>query len=211
MAKKFAAAALARLATNHQPNAAEIAKVGAIEPLVRLCEGEFGDAAQEEAAGALFALADDDGNRVSITASNGIGPLVSLLGSSNFRARKHAEVSRRLSIESENGTIIIKKLVGMLVIKARSSGTSRSSMPILPLTLQRPQLHRRCREIAPLLTLLEHVQRQRASRFAISKLATNQLRSICHFSSWRDSAPRKRPHLVFDNVKEMMQSASYVR
>ena len=44
-----------------------------------------------QAAGALFELADDAGNRIGITEAGGIGPLVTLWGSSNSQARRHAE------------------------------------------------------------------------------------------------------------------------
>ena len=84
-------------------------------PLVALLEGTCGPQAQEEAAGALFALADHEGNRVAITESGGIGWLVMLLGCDNPRAREHAEGALvRLSIENANRVLIIKKLVDML-------------------------------------------------------------------------------------------------
>ena len=77
--------------------------------------GKNGPVAQEEAAGALYALANYAGNRVAITEAGGIGPLVLLLGSSNSRAREHAEGALvRLSIENSNRELIIKKLVSML-------------------------------------------------------------------------------------------------
>jgi hypothetical protein len=66
-------------------------QAGAIPHLVGLLDGTCGDPAQE-AAGALFSLADDNSNRLAITEAGGIGPLVELLGSRNSRARKHAEV-----------------------------------------------------------------------------------------------------------------------
>ena len=47
--------------------------------------------AQEAAAFALWSLAGDSKNRVLITESGGIGPLVLLLGCSNPKAREHAE------------------------------------------------------------------------------------------------------------------------
>ena len=122
MSQRFAAAAIARLATNHTGNAATIAKAGAIPSLVNLLSGERGDQAQEEAAGALFELADDAGNRISITEAGGIGPLVTLLGSSNSNARRHAErVFVRLSIENANRVIIIEKLVNMLNAEGKSA------------------------------------------------------------------------------------------
>ena len=84
-------------------------------PLVALLEGTCGPQAQEEAAGALFALADHEGNRAAITESGGIGWLVVLLGCDNPRAREHAEGALvRLSIENANRVLIIKKLVNML-------------------------------------------------------------------------------------------------
>ena len=96
MGKKFAAAALARLADGHQQTAADIAKAGAIPWLVGLLGGEHGTEAQEEAAGALFSLADDNGNRVAITEAGGIGPMVELLGSSNSRVREPCRRPRAL-------------------------------------------------------------------------------------------------------------------
>ena len=112
-AKQYAACALARLAAAGAAAAAaakaaakkdpkkkpeeardiakEIAKAGAIVPLVELLSGSFGDAAQEEAAGALFALAGEVGNRVAITEAGGIGPLVTMLGSDNSTTQKHAK------------------------------------------------------------------------------------------------------------------------
>ena len=118
LGKQYAAAALARLATGNKkvPAALDPAlAVSAIAPLVNLLAGDCGDAAQEEAAGALFALADEVGNRVAITDAGGIGPLVTLLGSSNAMSQQHAKgVLVRLSIESANRALIIKQLVDML-------------------------------------------------------------------------------------------------
>ena len=77
--------------------------------------GERGSDAQEDAAGALYALADHGSNRLVITEAGGIAPLVALLGSVNVRARHHAEGTLvRLSIESGNRVLIIKQLVSML-------------------------------------------------------------------------------------------------
>ena len=113
--KKFAASALARLAHEQDETAAEIARAGAVSPLVGLLNGDRGDAAQEEAAGALYELAANAGNRIAITDCDGIGPLVVLLGCSNPRTREHAEGGLvRLSIENSNRVLIIKQLVGML-------------------------------------------------------------------------------------------------
>ena len=90
--KQHAAAALARLAAGGgEVISAEIARVGAISPLVELLGGACGDAAQEEAAGALYALAEEVGNRVAITDAGGIGPLVTLLSSDNSKTQQHAK------------------------------------------------------------------------------------------------------------------------
>ena len=113
--KKYAARALACLSKGQQSTQITIAEAGAILPLVALLEGACGPEAQEEAAGALFALADYEGNRVAITGSGGIGWLVTLLGINNQRARQHAEGALvRLSIENDNRVLIINKLVDML-------------------------------------------------------------------------------------------------
>jgi vacuolar protein 8 len=107
----------AEVATNGELSKAEqIAQAGAITPLVSLLSGDNGPEAQEEAAGALLALAGKSTNRVAITESGGIGPLVQLLGCDNPIARQHAEGALvRLSIESGNRVLIIEQLVGMLV------------------------------------------------------------------------------------------------
>ena len=119
--KKFASAALARLSKGQPRTAAAVAELKAIEPLVELLSGSQGDGAQEEGAGALVELADLAENRIAITELGGIGPLVALLGSSNSTARQRAEGALvRLSIESANRVLIIKKLVGMLCDKERA-------------------------------------------------------------------------------------------
>ena len=92
-----------------------IARAGAIDPLVSLLSGDHGEEAQEEAAGALTALARYESNRIEISTKGGIGPLVALLGSPNARAREHAEFALvRLSIESSTRVLIIEQLVSML-------------------------------------------------------------------------------------------------
>ena len=101
--------------SNKAPASQIIAEAGAIGPLVDLLSGDTGGEAQEEAAGALLALAENGSNRTAITEAGGIGPLVLLLGSSNDKARQHAEGALvRLSIETTNRAIIIRQLVGML-------------------------------------------------------------------------------------------------
>ena len=104
------------LAAGTRSHAAEkIAAAGAIGPLVGLLSGELGAESQEEAAGALWALAALSKNRHSISEHKGIGPLVELLGSQNPRARGHAERALvRLSIEVVNRVQIIKQLVSLL-------------------------------------------------------------------------------------------------
>lgn len=140
-AKKYAAAALARMSEGKQTEqqvkaekeaiklgrkpamskAQQIAEAGAIIPLVNLLSGMRGDEAQEAAANALRALASDSENRLLITESGGIGPLVLLLGCNNSKAREYAEAALvRLSIEIANREAIIKQLVSML----HDSGTA---------------------------------------------------------------------------------------
>lgn len=113
--KKYAARAFGRLSKDHVETQEVIANAGAIEPLVKLLEGDCGEEAQEEAAGALFSLADHEKNRLAITEADGISWLVMLLCHVNKRAREHAEGALvRLSIENANRVLIIRKLVGML-------------------------------------------------------------------------------------------------
>ena len=113
--KTFAAMALARLSKDHAATQSAIAAAGAIGALIALLDGKDGPEAQEEAAGALYALAEHELNRIAITESDGIGLLVMLLGCDNQRAREHAEGALvRLSIENDNRVLIIKKLVDML-------------------------------------------------------------------------------------------------
>ena len=120
--KKHSAAALARLSRGQPETAAAVARLGAIGPLVELLSGLHGDEAQEESAGALVELADIESNRIAITQLGGIGPLVALLGSCNPKARHRAEGALvRLSIESANRVLIIKKLVGMLQNQGRTA------------------------------------------------------------------------------------------
>jgi vacuolar protein 8 len=96
------------------PRKTLIADEGAIAPLVILLTKED-DAGQEEAAGALRALAEHESIRASITDAGGIGPLVNLLGGSNPKARDNAEGALvRLSLEMRNRVLIIQQLVGML-------------------------------------------------------------------------------------------------
>ena len=114
-ANKYAAMVLARLCKEHDATQIAIAQAGAIEPLVNLLAGSEGVEAQQEAAGALFELANHANNRQGITAAGGIPGLVNLLACENPRAREHAEGALvRLSIEDENRVMIIKKLVDML-------------------------------------------------------------------------------------------------
>ena len=79
--------ALARLTKDHEATQAAIAAAGAIAPLVALLDGNEGVEAQEEAAGAILALAENEGNRLMmITQAGGIGWPVMLLGCDNPRA-----------------------------------------------------------------------------------------------------------------------------
>ena len=189
--QKSASAALARLATSQEQRdpdkhaeeiskvkqyAVDIAAAGAIPPLVLLLDGERGLSAQQEAAGALYALADDNGNRLAITQAGGIGPLVSLLGSSNLKARQHAEDALvRLSIESENRSVIIEKLVALLHDN-NTSAQEQAAAALAKLASDSADNRVSIVEkggIEPLLELLEvsSLKAKEASVLAISELA----------------------------------------
>ena len=113
--KMSASNALACLSRDHQGTQAAVGDAAAIAPLVVLLSGDEGLDAQQEAAGAIVALADHKPNRQAITAADGISHLVNLLACENSTTRKHAEGALvRLSIEAENRTLIIEKLVNML-------------------------------------------------------------------------------------------------
>ena len=77
----------------------------------------------------LLALAADANNRLAITESGGIGPLVALLGCvDNAQARAHAEGALvRLSIETANRVLIIKQLVSMLISDGSTAAALKSA------------------------------------------------------------------------------------
>ena len=179
-AKRWAAAALGNLAQGRteQGYPAQIAKVGAISPLVSLVAGEHGEEAQQEGAWALFALADHAANRIAIAEAGGIGPLVLLLGSSNATSREHAEGALvRLSIENANRELIIKKLVSMLFDNS-NGGEEQAAAALANLASDSSDNRSSIVEaggIAPLLALLESASfkaREKALG-AISHLAHN--------------------------------------
>jgi vacuolar protein 8 len=173
MGKRFAAAALARLARNQESTQAEIANAGAIAPLVGLLAGDKGETAQEEAAGALYELAANANNRNAITDSDGIGPLVSLLGSENSRTRQHAEGGLvRLSIENSNRVLIIKQLVSML----HDSGKEPAAAALANLASDSVGNRVSIVEaggVRPLLTLLENTS---------NKARENSIMAITHLA-----------------------------
>ena len=150
----------AEVATNGELSKAEqIAQAGAITPLVSLLSGDNGPEAQEEAAGALLALAGKSTNRVAITESGGIGPLVQLLGCDNPIARQHAEGALvRLSIESGNRVLIIEQLVGMLVGSMGVAAQEQAAAALANLARDSTDNRKSIVDsggIAPLLELLE--------------------------------------------------------
>ena len=159
--------------------AKDIARAGAIVPLVELLGGSFGDKAQEEAAGALYELASEVGNRVAITEAGGIGPLVTMLGSDNSTTQKHAKGSLvRLSIESENRALIIKKLVNMLSDRGSSAASAQEQAAAAVANLASESTENRVSivdagGIEPLLSLLESgtTKAKENSIAAISSLA----------------------------------------
>ena len=156
--KRFAAMALARLSKNHEATQVAIAEAGAIVPLVALLGGKEGPEAQEEAAGALFALSDHERNRMAITEADGIGWLVMLLGCDNPRAREHAEGALvRLSMDNANRVLIIKKLVDML--KDTGNSAQEQAAAALANLARESQDNRKsivdANGVGPLLDLLE--------------------------------------------------------
>ena len=197
--KKYAAAALARLSIEGNQNltdaqlqaaakkekalrtagqlgpskAQQIAEAGAISPLVSLLSGGRGADAQEAAAFALWALAGDSGNRLNITESGGICPLVLLLGCDNPKAREHAEAALvRLSIEIANREIIIKQLVSMLSDSGSEAAQEQAAAALA--NLARDSTDNRTSivdagGIVPLLALLES-NSQKAKENAASAL-----------------------------------------
>ncbi|KOO32569.1 beta-glucan synthesis-associated [Chrysochromulina tobinii] len=178
LGKQHASAALARLATGSKKTPAALdpsRAIAAIKPLVTLLDGTCGDGAQEEAAGALFALADELGNRVAIANAGGIQPIVTLLGSSNPMSQNYAkEVLVRLSIESANRALIIKQLVDML---AENGSSAQESACAALANLASDSAENRgsiveAGGIAPLLSIIEqNTKAKEASLKAISKLA----------------------------------------
>lgn len=122
--KKHKAAAMEKDKSGQQQRTGEpataspgerIAQAGAIPPLVGLLSGEMGEEAQEEAAGALRALADTEHSRRLMTEAGGMAPLVLLLGSPNERARAHAEGALvRLTVEKATRAVITQRLMSML-------------------------------------------------------------------------------------------------
>ena len=220
--RRFAASALARLSKGRSDVAEGIAEVGAISPLVNLLGGDHGEEAQEEAAGALYALAESAGNRLEITEAGGIGPLVQLLGTQNMRAREHAEGALvRLSIENANRVLIIKKLVSMLfdspfdASKEDGSGSAQEQAAAALANLARDSADNRVSiidagGIKPLLALLSE-STQKAKENAISALTALALgsRDIQNSIAAQGGVPLVAGLMIqcCSNAKEMMASA----
>ena len=200
-AKKYAAVALARMSEGKQTDqqikaekeaikmgrkppmtkAEQIAAAGAIIPLVNLLSGLRGGDAQEAAANALCALAGDSGNRLLITESGGIGPLVLLLGCDNPKAREHAEDALvRLSIEIANREAIIKQLVSMLA-DAGSAAQEQAAAALANLARDSTDNRTSIVEaggIQPLLNLLEGNS---------NRAKENSASAITHLCATRDN------------------------
>ena len=147
---------------------------GAIAPLVNLLSK--GEAEQEEASGALRALADNPAIRNAITESGGIRPLVMMLGGSNPKARENAEGALvRLSTEIANRVLIIQQLVGML----QDSSTAAREQAAAAIANLARESTANCTSIVeaggipPLLRLLtsESAKAKENSASAISQLA----------------------------------------
>ena len=171
--ERYAASALSHIAGGKPGTSMPIADAGAISPLVKLLTGQKGELAQQEAAGALYALADETANRIAITDAGGIGPLVLLLGSTNARAREHAEGALvRLSLEIANRELIIKKLVSMLYDKG-SGGEEQAAAALANLASDSADNRNSIVDaggIPPLLSLLEMAS-PKAKENAISAIS----------------------------------------
>lgn len=154
-----------------------IANAGAITPLVNLLNGTRGEEAQQESAGALWALADHENNRMAITEAGGIAPLVALLGCENGKAREHAELALvRLSIEGANRVIIIEQLVGMLADARGTAAQEQAAAALANLARESEDNRTSIRKadgIPRLLNLLSgnSVKAKENSASAISELA----------------------------------------
>lgn len=126
-----AAGALWNLAGNpgNALNQQTIADAGGIGPLVtQLKVGSVG--AQETAAGALFALAESDANRVAIASAGGIPLLVALLeiGSDAAKAQAAAALERLVLSNPANQRDIAVGLVSML---ANGSASAQEHVTVL--------------------------------------------------------------------------------
>ena len=76
-AQKEVAGAIWSMANENADNEADFATAGAIEPLIEMLRGAPGG--YRDAAGALWALAEDETNQMRIANTDGIGPLVAIL------------------------------------------------------------------------------------------------------------------------------------
>merc|ERR1719399_2293303 len=84
------AGALTNLADTNEDNQAEIAKAGAIAPLVKLIGASASPSCQEEAAGTLMNLAACDANKPKVMSAGAVAPLVALLTSGTDATKEHA-------------------------------------------------------------------------------------------------------------------------
>ena len=120
---------------------------------------------------------------MTITDAEGIGPLVTLLGSPNSMSQQHAKgVLVRLSIESDNRALIIKKLVDMLGGRGSSAQSAQEQAAAALANLASDSAQNRVSivdagGIEPLLSIIaahkEKSKAKDASLAAISKLAYN--------------------------------------
>ena len=181
--KTFTAAALARLALDHEETQLVIGDAGAIPPLVALSDGREGSSAQEEAAGALFALAAHERNRLTIATSDGIGSLVNLLACDNSQARVHAEGALvRLSIENSNRALIIQKLVHM-VHNTDASGQEQAAAALSNLARESEENRNSIVEangIPPLLALLDSSSGKAKENCALAQQSNQHSPSAFH-------------------------------
>ena len=173
--------------------AEHIAAEGAIAPLVRMLSGERGLEAQEEAAGALWALADTASIRLAITEAGGIGPLVALLGSrNNLKAREHAEAALvRLSIETSNRVLIIKQLVSMLISDPRIADARKETTDMCSRTkMQSDDANKALEEAQSAVADAEKkgLAEAKAADLAVRRAATFAEKVASEAEKWRQAA-----------------------
>ena len=189
-AQRSASTALARLSRDHEATQLHVATEGAIGPLVALLDGSHGAGEQQEAASALYELADHERNRQAITEADGLGRLVSLLAVENPKAREHAEGALvRLSIENANRVLIIQKLVAM--VQHADTGQEMAAAAIANLARESDENRSsivNADGITPLLALLD------SNSGTAKENAVSAITELCRGSTANQGAELRVPH-----------------